>query len=61
MQITFFFNYNHRKVDKILTISKVNKVKRVKWCGDHKNCYVDQNWKKLCFPMKLKLCKEQIF
>lgn len=44
-----FLKYNRRKVAKTLTISKVNREKRVKWCRDHKNWSVDQNWKTVIF------------
>lgn len=44
-----FWKYNRRKVAKTLTISKVNRVKRVKWCRDHKNWSVNQNWKTVIF------------
>lgn len=47
-QITFLKIYR-RKVAKTLTISKVNRVKRVKWCRDNKNWSVDQNWKTVIF------------
>lgn len=44
-----FLKFNRRKVAKTLTISKVNRVKCVKWCRDYKNWSVDQNWKTVIF------------
>ena len=44
-----FLNYSRRKVAKTLTISKVNRKRRIEWCRLHKNWTVDNNWKSVIF------------
>jgi transposase-like protein len=44
-----FLNYSRRKVAKTLTISKVNRGRRIEWCRLDKNWTVDLNWKSVIF------------
>ena len=47
-----FLNYSRRKVAKTLTISKVNRERRIKWCGVSKNWTVEKNSKSVVFSDK---------
>lgn len=44
-----FEGYTRRSVCKTLTISPVNRKKRLEWCYSHRNWTFEQNWKSVIF------------